>query len=134
EIDAELEEAMRVQRQRGAALAAVARGVALDRVVVGDEGGKAALADPAQQPLVAAVEDGAGNGEALGVGSALHLEDEIVEAGAQADEVARLDDDRILRHHPHQLVIADPLPRAPEMGEEVDHYGAPLDAAPRHVL
>src|SRR6185437_3364051 len=61
EIDAELEQAMRVQGQRRAmVLLARPRGKALDRVIVGDERDEAALGDPVQEALVAAVKRGAG--------------------------------------------------------------------------
>src|SRR5579883_17533 len=135
EIDAEAEEAMGVERQGGAARpVAIARGMRLDRVIVRDERDKAALRHPLLQLLVAAVEDGAGIGEPLGIGPAVHLEDDAVEAGAQADEIARLDDDPVRRYDGHQRVMIDPFPFAAEMRFEVDHDAASLDAASRHVL
>src|SRR5437763_3133719 len=54
EIDAELKEAMRVQWQRRAMiLGAGARGMRLDRDIVGDEGDEPGFGHPVQQPLVA---------------------------------------------------------------------------------
>ena len=59
EVDAELEQAMLVQRQRRAVIACSSHGrdgMGLDGVVVGDQRDQPAVGDPLQQPLVAAVE------------------------------------------------------------------------------
>src|SRR5262249_31933679 len=67
-----------------------AGGMRLDGVIVRDERDEAAVRHPLLQLLVAPIEHAAGICEALAVGLSPHLEDEIVETGPEADEIARL--------------------------------------------
>ena len=60
----------------------------LDGIIVGDQRGQAALVHPAQQALVAAVEDGAGRAQRLESGSPPMCSSAVGEAGVQADHVA----------------------------------------------
>ncbi len=65
---------------------------------------------------------------------AVELEQHLVEAGAQADEVALLHRHLVLRQHVHQVRVADHLALAAVMRVQVDHHGAALHAGARHVL
>ena len=70
EMDAVLEQAMLVQRQQRVGRSAVRRlRHQLDGEIVGDQRGDAGVGDPRQEPLVAAVEAGAGALEDRGSGS-----------------------------------------------------------------
>src|SRR5438477_2950269 len=101
----------------------------LHRDIVRDQRDEPRFGDPVQQPLIAAVEPGAGISlQHLGVGVLVHAEDDPVVAGAQTDEVALLDLDLIGLHDAHQLVVADIFLAAPEMRFEVDHDAAALHA------
>src|SRR5690606_1683921 len=71
-MDAELEQAMLVQRVEGAAAVMGTGRQALDGIIVGHQDRKPAVGDPLQEPGVATVEDGAGTVHRVRVGLALH--------------------------------------------------------------
>ena len=98
-----------MQRQRGAdSSVARPRRHRLDRKIVGDQRDGAAVGHPVLQLLVAAVEPAHGVIEQLlAVGLLVHLEQHSVEARAEADEIALLDDDLVLLHDAHQIGVAD---------------------------
>ena len=93
----------------------------------------AAIRDPLLQPRVAAVEHRADVVDRL-VRLAVELEQHLIEAGAEADEVARLDRDLVLVDHAHQVFVADHLALAAEMRVQVDHHGAALHAGLRAMF
>src|SRR4029077_18694390 len=136
EVDAELEQTMRVQRQRGAmigVLVAWPRGYAFHGVVVGDERNRTRIRDPLLQPRVAPIEYRANVVDGF-IRLAVELEQHLVEPGAEADEVALLYRDLVLLQHHHQVFVADHFARAAEVREQIDHHGAALHARARHVL
>src|SRR5205085_3647777 len=92
EMDAVLEDAMLVQRHRRMRpRLGDAGGNQLDREVVGDQAGGAAIAHPLQHALVASLEAAAGAVQELRVGVLAQLEDPVGEAGVEAEQVAALD-------------------------------------------
>src|SRR5579884_2882415 len=107
----------------------------LDGAVVGDQRDGARPGDPVEEPLVAAVETGAGIGrQHRRIRLLLHVEQHPVVAGAEADEVAFLDLDLVGFHDTHEPVVADKALAAAAMGFEVDHDAAALHRVRRQVL
>jgi hypothetical protein len=80
--------------------------VDLDRIVVGDERHQPALTDPLLQARVAAVEAGAAGLQGLLVGCTGAVEDDLVEAGTEEDEVTGFHRDAVGRHDAHEVVVA----------------------------
>ena len=99
-----------------------------------DQRNGAAVGHPLLQLRIAAVEADRAGHQLLAVGLLVHLQQHLGEAGAEQHEVARFDDDVVLAHHLHQLVVADDVAGAAEMRLQVDHHAAALHAGLRHVL
>ena len=128
-MNAVLEDAMLVQRHRRMRpRLGDAGGNQLDREVVGDQAGGAAIAHPLQHALVASLEAAAGAVQELRVGVLAQLEDHVGEAGVEAEHVAALHLDLVRIQDAHQLVIGDGMALAPEMVMQIDQHAAPLRA------
>ena len=134
QVNAELEQAVLVQRQGRAAARVADRRMRLDRVVVGDQHRQAAVGDPLQQLGIATVEHRTGLVEHRRIRLAGHLDQGLGEAGVQAQHVAGLDHDLVGLDDAHQAVVADQAASPAQIGLQVDHHAAALDAACGHVL
>jgi hypothetical protein len=108
-------------------------GGCFDSEIVGEQGDGAAVGHPLLQFRVASVERRGGGEQHLPAGPVFHVEQHSRETGADADEVAGLDDHLVLVHH-HHLLVADDLAGAATMSLRVDHHGANLHAGDGHVL
>src|SRR5579872_6593219 len=86
---------MLVERQKSAGPLGLSRREGLDGVIVGDEGRGAGIGDPLQEPPVTAIEHGAAILQHLLARAALHLEQHLVEARAETDQIAPLDLDAV---------------------------------------
>ena len=133
-MDAQLEQAVLVQRQGGAIVAAGLRGGRFDGVVVGDHGHQTGLGHPLQQLVVTPVEHGAGIVQRVRVRRAAHIHQHLAEAGVEADHVSLFHRHPVLAHDPLQVGELHQLALAPVMRVQVDHDGAALHARLRHVL
>ena len=125
---------MFVQRQGRATTHVAQRRMCFDGVVVGGEDRQAAVGDPLQQLVVAAVEHGAGLVEHRQVGLAAHVEQLLRKTGVQTHHVAALDGNMVGFEHAHQRVVADRFAAVAQVRVQVDHHAAALHAALGHVL
>ncbi|CFV98299.1 Uncharacterised protein [Bordetella pertussis] len=123
-----------VQRQHGARALAFARGVGLDRVVVGADGGDAAVGDPLQQFGVGAVQRGAILMQHVGVGLAVHADHGFGVAGAQHQHVAGLDLDAVCRQRLRQFLVAHQGASGAVVARQVQQHAAALHAVLGQVL
>ena len=131
QVHAELEQAMLVQRQRGAVAGCVRRRVRLDRIVVGDQRRQAAVGDP----LAAALRRGRR--------APRRRRSSVVQRRACCSSPAAAAEKPVCRHtmspvldrhlvgfeDAHQLVVAHRDALAADVGVQVDHHAAALHAA-----
>ncbi len=101
EVHPELEQAVLMERQDGAAIPPRRPGgIGFDGVVVRDEGDDARPSDPVEDAGVAPVEPGAKVVHEGRVRCAVHRQEPLGEAGMQADHVARLHRNPVRLHDP----------------------------------
>ncbi len=132
QMHAELEQAMLVKRRGGAAADMLDGGEALDGEIVGDQRGKPAVGDPAQQALVAAIENGATVVRKLVIDAAIVAQEQVGVAGMKTDQVGRLDLDAVALDDFHERVVADDHAALVAAGIEIDQDPPPLHAGRRH--
>jgi hypothetical protein len=106
----------------------------LNGVVVRDEYGDAALGDPIEKTVVPAIEDRTAAVHDFGIWLPVLLENDLAEAGVNAQHVTGLDHDPVCVHCAHHVVVADEVALSSELMVEVDKYPATLHARCGHGL
>ena len=123
QMDAQLEQAMFVERQHGRTAAPLNALDLFHHGIVGTDGGKSAAVNPVEQSLGAAVQPWAGGkGCAINIGAA--FEQEIAIAGIKAQKIAGVDRGPLRLGGLHQFGMGDPAMGRLGGMAHVDQYAA----------